>query len=91
MPVPWAYLIDSIDHIHGPDTCIIDPVKIHPTPRIQLSVRPFVRSSVPIFDMHRTNMHRTLYIHMYDAIIITRPERPKGAKDEVKQARRATN
>ena len=43
----------------------------------------FVCLSVPIF-----NMHRISYIHVYDAIIITRPERPKGAKDEVKQAQR---
>ena len=28
---------------------------------------------------------------VYDAITITRPERPKGAKDEVKQAQMATN
>ena len=55
---------------------------IHPTPRIQLSVRP----SVSICYIHHTS-----YIHVYDVIIITRPERPKGAKDEVKQARRATN
>ena len=30
----------------------------HPTPRIQLSVRPFVRPFVPIFYMHHTYMHQ---------------------------------
>ena len=37
----------------------------HPTPRIQLSVRPFVRSSVPIFYMHHTNMHHKNIPHIY--------------------------
>ena len=48
---------------------------------------PSVCLFVPIFNMHRTFVHT----YVYDAIIITRPDRPKGAKDEVQQARRATN
>ena len=60
--------------------------KSHPTPRIQLSVRPFVCLS-PFL----TCIVQTCIIHMYDAIIITRRQRPKGAKDDVMQARRATN
>ena len=30
----------------------------NPTPRIQLSVRPFIRPFVPIFYMHHTYMHQ---------------------------------
>ena len=55
------------------------------------SVYLFVCLSVPIvclfgcLSVPIVNMHRTSHIHVYDAIIITRPER---AKDEVKQAQR---
>ena len=37
----------------------------YPTPRIQLSVRSFVRSSVPIFDMHHTCMHHKYMLCTY--------------------------
>ena len=43
---------------------------------------PFVRSFVPIFYMHRT----CIVVMM---AWVTLPVRPKGAKDEVQQTRRA--
>ena len=61
---------------------------------------PFVRPSVPIFDIlsmggaaaaaagaNRATMR--LGCIMDTSAWVTRPERPKGAKDEVKKARRA--
>ena len=42
---------NCIEHNHNYEKC-------HPTPRIQLSVRPFVRPFVPIFYMHHTYMHQ---------------------------------
>ena len=47
---------------------------LHPTPRNAL----FVRSSETFFTPSNANAHQS------------RPERPKGAKDEVKLAQRAT-
>ena len=63
----------------------------NPTPRIQLSVRSFV----PIFDMHRTNMHHT-HVRCYHHHTASAPKGrkgrchagPKGHKLEV-EARRA--
>ena len=58
----------------------------HPTPRIQLSVRPSVR---PHF-WHASYKHASYIVHTR-VRCCHHPERPKGAKDEVKQAQRATN
>ena len=76
---PGTILINIlVDSILEGWNLIID--QENPTPRISLSVRPSVTEKYRIVHSQCT----------YDAWV-TRPERPKGAKDEVKQARRAAD
>ena len=70
-----------------PISCCMLPIS-HPTPRIALFVRPSVTEKDRIVLANAYTMQTSS--PMYDAWV-TRPERPKGAKDEVKQARRAAS
>ena len=54
--------------------------EFNPTPRIQLSVRLFVRSFVCLHFLHAS------YIVIM-MVWVTRPERPKGGKDETSSVR----
>ena len=78
--------LTCITHACIIDTCFIRIGTLHPTPKIQLSVIDTYIMDTCIMDtciMDTCIMHTSAWV--------TRPERPKGAKDEVKEAPRATD
>ena len=84
-------LLNSINELVPISFSILYNISIfqyfNPTPRITLSVRWFVRNKIcRIID---TCIMDTCI--MDTSAWVTRPERPKGAKDEVKEARRAAD
>ena len=94
-PLPPGHNADRFPFARLPTAVILGPATMHgelcqqchsenPTPRIALFVRPSVRPSV-------TEKDHIVYSQCTYNAWVTRPERPKGAKDEVKQARRAAD